>query len=72
MHSTTRRGFIRRGLAGATALGLFPHKASLTAAPLSVPDARPGAAQASASTEFVVTPTPVRTGFGGVGFHAQM
>ena len=28
MRSTTRRGFIHRGLAGATALGLFPHKAS--------------------------------------------
>ncbi len=72
MHSTTRRGFIRRGLVGATALGLFPHKASPTAAPLSMPNAGPSAAEALVSPDFVVTSTPVRTGFGGVGFHAQM
>ena len=56
MRSTTRRGFIRRGLAGATALGLFPHKASPTAAPLSVPNAGPSAARALASSEFVRHP----------------
>jgi hypothetical protein len=62
MSSTNRRAFITHGLAGATALGLLPRHA-LPAAP---------AVPAPASTEFVVSETPVRTGFGGVGFHAQM
>ena len=74
MSSTTRRGFLRRGLAGATALGFVP-KAGLQAAPGAEganPQPAPFAAQTPAVSEFIITPTPVRTGFGGVGFHAQM
>jgi hypothetical protein len=74
MSSTTRRGFIRRGLAGATALG-FLHKGALQAAGgVAAPSIQPApfAVQTPAASEFVITATPVRQGFGGVGFHAQM
>jgi len=71
MNSTTRRGFICQGLAGVTALG------SLSKAAYSESKADPSnpaapAVQTPDVAEFSITPTPVRTGFGGVGFHAQM
>jgi len=73
MSSTTRRGFIRRGLAGATALGSLSKaaRAESNAEALNPHPAAP-AVQTPAVSEFSITPTPVRTGFGGVGFHAQM
>lgn len=73
MNSTTRRGFIRRGLVSATALGVLSKAAHAgsRADALSPHPAAP-AVQTPAVSEFSIAPAPVRTGFGGVGFHAQM
>ena len=73
MNSTTRRGFIRRGLVSATALGVLSKAAHAEsrADALSPHPAAP-AVQTPAVSEFSIAPAPVRTGFGGVGFHAQM
>jgi hypothetical protein len=78
MASITRRGFIRRGLAGSTALGLLNRGkgamlAALTPA-AAVARSQPmrSGGQAKTSAEMVVTRKEIRQGFGGVGFHAQM
>lgn len=71
MNSTTRRGFLRRGLVGATALGLHQGARAAAAGVTAASPARVPV-QAPAALEFLITPTPVRKGFGGVGFHAQM
>jgi len=75
MGSSTRRDFIRRGMAGAT-LGLVSAGKSAArgaASPrvLSLPAPGPQVATPH-PTEVVVTATPVRENFCGVGFHAQM
>jgi hypothetical protein len=74
MKSTTRRAFFQQGLAGATALGFSRKGALQAAAGVPTPSSQPApfAGQTPAASEFVITPTPVRKGFGGVGFHAQM
>ena len=71
MNSTTRRGFIRRGLAGAAAFGSLP-KAAYAESKADPSNPAAPAVQTPDVAEFSITPTPVRTGFGGVGFHAQM
>ena len=78
MASLSRRGFINRGLAGVTALGLVTTKKALTASagiPAAVsfsPRSIHPVAQAKKSSEMTVTSKVIRREFGGVGFHAQM
>lgn len=66
MASHTRRDFLQRGMAGAAGLGLagaLPTHARSAPGPQVV---------APHPTEVIVTSTPVRDNFCGVGFHAQM
>ncbi len=78
MNSTTRRGFIRQGLAGTAALGILNHgrgarMAAATPASSTV-RSQPmrSAGQDQPSAELLVMGKAIRQGFGGVGFHAQM
>ena len=78
MTSVTRRGFISRGLAGATTLELVTTGKTATMAagtPAAVPirlNSMKSASQTKASAEITLTGKAIRQGFGGVGFHAQM
>ena len=76
MASYTRRDFIRRGMEGAAGLGLLaPGKEAASAAsgrPMLPRPARGPQTVAPHPTEIVVTATPVRERFGGVGFQAEM
>ena len=72
----TRRRFIRRGMEGAASLSLLSAGtcAALAASGSPVPSSSPDGPQTVKAhpTEVVVTTTPVRERFGGVGFHAEM
>jgi hypothetical protein len=76
MASYTRRDFIRRGMEGAAGLGLLaPGKDAAGAAsgrPVLPRPVRGPQTVAAHPTEIVVTATPVRERFGGVGFQAEM
>jgi len=73
MTSSTRRDFIHRTLAGAAGLGLAgAGKAVARAAAAPALPARGPQVATPHPTEIVVTSTPVRQNFCGVGFHAQM
>jgi hypothetical protein len=76
MVSSTRRDFIRRSMRGAAGLGLLGAGKCAAGAesgrPGLPPPARGPQTVAAHPTEIVVTATPVRERFGGVGFHAEM
>ena len=75
MDSYTRRNFLRRGMESATGLSLLASGTG-TARNVSAGALVPGlgaAVQAAAPpVNIVITATPVREGFGGVGFHTEM
>src|SRR5208283_292565 len=76
MASYTRRNFIRRSMEGAAGLGLLGTGEGAVLAASGRPTLPHGAVGSQTgtapSTEIVVTTTPVRERFGGVGFHAEM